>query len=65
MLQHLSVIYLTDNQSSHTACFSALALYCQAAVCRLITLARSLGGVVIITNAEAGWVELSAKKFFK
>lgn len=32
-------------------------------VSQVLTQALSLGEVVIITNAEAGWVELSAKKF--
>jgi len=31
---------------------------------RTIRLALSLGNVVIVTNAETGWVELSCRKFF-
>eukprot|EP00753_Platysulcus_tardus_P009942 PLAT2457.2.p2 GENE.PLAT2457.2~~PLAT2457.2.p2 ORF type:complete len:361 (-),score=179.70 PLAT2457.2:120-1202(-) len=33
-------------------------------VIRLLTAAHAVGRVVIITNAESGWVELSAHRFF-
>ena len=35
----------------------------EASVCNLLELAFSYGEVHIVTNAEAGWVELSASKF--
>lgn len=35
----------------------------EEAVLQLLERAAALGNVVIITNAEAGWVELSARKF--
>ena len=44
--------------------FISLALSQDAAIV-MLKLAQSLGSVVIITNAEVGWVQLSAKRFFK
>lgn len=35
----------------------------QASVVSLLARARTYGKVMIITNAETGWVELSAKRF--
>ena len=35
----------------------------QDGVISLINRAQQLGSVIIITNAETGWVELSCKKF--
>ncbi|KAG5184235.1 hypothetical protein JKP88DRAFT_354483 [Tribonema minus] len=37
----------------------------EAAAVRVLRLALKLGPVVIITNAEAGWVELSAEKYYR
>jgi hypothetical protein len=35
----------------------------ESAVIAMLNLAKSLGDVYIVTNAEIGWVELSAKRF--
>lgn len=35
-----------------------------SSVRRLLELAKSLGEVVIITNAETGWIELSCGKWY-
>jgi hypothetical protein len=35
----------------------------EAAVSSLLTLALTYGSVHIVTNAETGWVQLSAQKF--
>eukprot|EP00611_Tribonema_gayanum_P010363 TRINITY_DN2036_c0_g1_i2.p1 TRINITY_DN2036_c0_g1~~TRINITY_DN2036_c0_g1_i2.p1 ORF type:complete len:343 (-),score=61.03 TRINITY_DN2036_c0_g1_i2:382-1410(-) len=40
-------------------------VHMQAAAVRVLRLALKLGPVVIITNAEAGWVELSAEKYYR
>jgi len=36
----------------------------EASVIGLLRLAMSFGEVHVVTNAETGWVQLSAKKFF-
>jgi len=36
----------------------------ETCVCKVLKMALSLGTVHVITNAETGWVEMSAQKFF-
>lgn len=55
--------YRLDNDMERTPEIDAHLKELEQAVISVITLALTYGNVVIITNAETGWVQLSAQKF--
>jgi hypothetical protein len=55
--------YRLDNDMERTPEIDAHLKELEQSVISVVTLALTYGNVVIITNAETGWVQLSAQKF--